>query len=111
MPDDVQQRLTNLFADYRAAIPDPEPSVNFMPRLWQKIDARQNQTITFRRMARAIITAAAAASLLMGAWIVNEPKASAFYGNSYLELLAASNDYDGLADAEIVVRQQQERFP
>jgi hypothetical protein len=34
------EALNALLASYRAASPDPEPSVNFMPQLWQKIDAR-----------------------------------------------------------------------
>ncbi len=110
MPDGEQEQVKRLFAAYRAALPDPEPSPEFMPRLWLKIDARQNQTIGFRRMAQALITAAAAVSLLMGAWIVREPAKSSFYANSYLELLAASDNNDGLGDAEIIIRQQQDRL-
>lgn len=101
MSDEVRhQRVTELFAAYRDALPDPEPSPEFMPRLWEKIEARQNQTLGFRRMARALITAAAAASLLMAAWMVNHPTVSPFYTNSYVEVLAASDN--GLGDAAII---------
>ena len=35
------KELDHLFARYRTAVPDPEASVNFMPELWRKIEARQ----------------------------------------------------------------------
>ena len=35
------QRLDALFRAYREACPAPEPSANFMPNLWQRIEARQ----------------------------------------------------------------------
>ena len=39
MGDD--ERLDALFRAYRQACPDPEPSADFMPRLWLKIEARE----------------------------------------------------------------------
>ena len=38
---EVEARLDDLFHAYREACPDPEPSVNFMPAMWAKIEARQ----------------------------------------------------------------------
>jgi hypothetical protein len=38
---DQNTELDHLFARYRTAVPDPEASVNFMPELWRKIEARQ----------------------------------------------------------------------
>jgi hypothetical protein len=102
MPEDLDRGLARLFAEYRDALPDPEPSANFMPRVWQRIEARQNQAVGFRRTARALITAAVALSFAMGAWIVTEPTSS-YYQNSYLELLAASDSNDGIGEVEIVV--------
>jgi len=40
-----EERLDALFRTYREAFPDPDPSRNFMPNLWQRIEARQ--TFTF----------------------------------------------------------------
>jgi hypothetical protein len=105
MPEHLEPGLARLFAEYRDALPDPEPSANFMPRVWQRIEARQRQTVGFRRTARALITAAAAVSFAMAAWIVKEPQ-STYYQNSYLELLAASDGTDNIADAEIVGSQR-----
>ncbi len=39
--DHGHEELDHLFERYRAALPDPEASVNFMPELWRKIEARQ----------------------------------------------------------------------
>src|SRR5438093_10337686 len=62
--DDAQ--LDALFQAYRAAYPDPEPGPDFMPRLWQKIEARERVSGLFGRLARHVATAAVALSLLMG---------------------------------------------
>ncbi len=91
--------LTNLFAAYRDACPDPEAGENFMPQLWQKIEARRAFAFRLKRLARGIITVAAAASLAMGVFLaarqhVTEP--------TYLELLAAGQSHDDMADSEIV---------
>ena len=54
------EALNALFASYRAANPDPEPSVNFMPQLWQKIEARERTSKVFTRWTRNLVTAALA---------------------------------------------------
>jgi hypothetical protein len=101
MSDELDPRVARLFDEYRAALPDMEGSTAFLPGLWQRIDARQNYASGFRRMAQMIVTAAAAVSLLMGAWIVNQ-RHSVYYDNSYVELLAAGDTPDSLVDSEIV---------
>lgn len=100
MPDGAtEKRLLTLFAAYRDACPDPEPNPDFMPRLWQRIDANRSIAFRFKRVAQGIITAAAAAALAMGAYLaVPQPPTPP----SYLELLAAGQPPDNIADAEIV---------
>jgi hypothetical protein len=93
-------RLAALFASYREACPDPEPSAEFMPRLWQKIDSRQSSLFGLKRLAQGIVTAAAAACLLMGAFLASSP--SAFNAGTYLESLAADQAHENPADVEIV---------
>src|SRR5258706_368782 len=51
------QKLDALFGAYRAACGGPEPSANFMPNLWARIESRQSVTFSFRRMANAFATA------------------------------------------------------
>ena len=59
-----EERLDALFRAF-AECPAPEPSANFMPNLWARIDSRQNLTFSFRRLANAFVTAAVAVSLRM----------------------------------------------
>ena len=43
--EDNDSKLDALFAQYRDAIPDQDSSVNFMPDLWKKIDARRHEGV------------------------------------------------------------------
>jgi hypothetical protein len=95
----ADERLQALLAAYRETYPDPEPGPDFMPQLWQKIDASRSFTFSLRRLARGIITAAAAAALLMGV-ILTQREANP--SPSYLELLAAGHAHNDLADTEII---------
>jgi hypothetical protein len=96
--------LSALFAAYREACPDPEPSANFTPAMWAKIEARQTFVHSLKRFAQGIVTAAAAASLVMGAYLYGPDNThnSPVYQNSYLELLANEQSMDNPANAEIV---------
>jgi hypothetical protein len=95
----VSDRLSELFAAYRTAVPDPESSAAFVPGLWEKIDARRSFAYSLKRFAQGLITAAAAVCLVMG-FFLSRPEPSNF---TYLEVLAADQtQHDGLADAEIV---------
>jgi hypothetical protein len=58
-------RLDELFQSYRASCPDIEPSANFMPNLWQKIDTRRGFWSVFERWARTGMAAAALLCLLL----------------------------------------------
>ena len=57
--------LAELFQRYARACPDVEPSANFMPRLWQKIEARHSFGSIFERLARTGMAAAAAVCLVL----------------------------------------------
>jgi hypothetical protein len=93
-----EERLDALLAAYRNACPDPEPSPDFMPGLWRKIEAQRAFAFTWRRLAQGIVTAAALASLAMGVYLKGVSPAPP----TYLETLAASQAPDSLADTEII---------
>jgi hypothetical protein len=96
--------LSSLFAAYREACPDPEPSQDFMPQLWRKIEARRSFAYGVKRLAQGFIAAAAVASLVMGAYLVQpQPRTPP----TYLELLAAGQSRYTLADTEIVQPYQE----
>ena len=87
------EKLDALFRAFAKACPDREPSANFMPTLWQRIEARQNNAFSFRRMANALATAAVALSIAMGVYM-SMPNPSN-YSQSYIEALADAKTLDG----------------
>lgn len=92
---EVDARLNDLFHAYRDACPDPEPSVNFMPVMWAKIEARQASSTVFNRMAKALVTAALGASVIMAilSSSYSQPANPAYEG-TYIQALAADHVSD-----------------
>lgn len=88
-PSEGEVRLETLFRAYREACPDPEPGVNFMPEMWAKIDARQLSTNLFSRMARALVTVALAATVILGIMVSSVSQSNSTYNGTYLEALTA----------------------
>ncbi len=86
-------RLDALFREFASVCPDREPSANFMPKLWQQIEARQTYTFSFRRMANALVTAAVALSIVLGAYM-SIPRTNGYTSQSYIEALADANALD-----------------
>jgi hypothetical protein len=60
MMTDEESGLNALLAAYGAACPEVEASPNFMPAIWQGIEARRSFWFVFQREARAMVTACAA---------------------------------------------------
>lgn len=94
VPDD--RELDHLFASYRDALPDMEPSAEFMPLLWQAIEARQNVTLNWRRLASAFASAALAICLVLtlAAYSIRS-HVSPVYESTYVEALALAEDDPG----------------
>lgn len=93
-----QDRLTELFAAYRNACPDPEPGAGFTLGLWERIEARRSFTLRWKRLSQAIITAAVAACFMMGLF---EARPDPMH-ETYLEVLASGQSADSPADEQIV---------
>ncbi len=85
-------RLDALFEAYRAACPDLEPGAEFMPRLWQRIEARQGMSAVFGRLARNLATAALALSTLLGLAVSISGSRVALPSESYVEVLAEEHN-------------------
>ena len=90
----LNSRLDDLFHAYRNACPDPEPSVNFMPELWSKIEARQASSTIFNRVAKTLVTAALGASVIMALMSASYSQPFAAYDGSYIQALAADHVSD-----------------
>jgi hypothetical protein len=94
---DQNTELDHLFERYRTAVPDPEASVNFMPELWRKIEARQFFLARVKRLTQVFVAAAAAICLLLGiALQVPSTDRHAVSGN-YVDVLADANPTENLA--------------
>lgn len=57
--------LNDLWVRYDEACAPPEPSADFMPGVWRKIEARRGFPFQFRSYARRMAATAAAFSLLL----------------------------------------------
>src|SRR5882757_1163808 len=90
-PSEDENRLNELFLAYREACPDPEPSATFMPRIWAKIEAREVSTNWFGSVARALVTAALAASVILGMMISSTNQSSSFFDATFVDALRADN--------------------
>ncbi|MCL6545545.1 MAG: hypothetical protein K6T61_09975 [Bryobacteraceae bacterium] len=97
----LERELDRLFAAYREACEPPEPSPNFMPRLWEKIEARRSVSYSFTRLSRALITAAAAICLLLVVLQATSRTTPVFYTQSYVEALAEASAADATSSFEI----------
>ena len=95
--DRMKDRLDALWVEYRDATPDPDAGPDFMPKLWQKIEARRVETTSvFRRLAQICVMATVALALVISAVLIpHNSYDEVFYSGTYVDILAAehSNDY------------------
>lgn len=87
--------LDGLFRAYHSACEPGEVSPNFMPELWQKIEKVQNESFSFRKIARTFLTVAAAMTLiLVGIETLPFNQTSPVFSATYVEALADHSDLD-----------------
>jgi len=93
--DHQGDKLDALFAEYRMACPDPEPSADFMPAMWKRIEARRVQTVSvFRHWAQVCVMGTVALTVLIGAVLIPRFQENATSGATYIEALAAEHSAD-----------------
>ena len=89
-----ERSLDELFVRYRQACPDVDPDPNFMPVLWQKIEARHSFWFTFVRFGRGALTASAAVCLLLVVLnLASTPQVMASYTDAILAETSAEQTY------------------
>lgn len=101
---DSEKQLDALFANYKAAVPDPDASANFMPELWGKIEARRSFTLRVRKLTHVFVGAAAALCLLFAMIeVMPMPRSThqELHG-TYVDVLAAAHPADNLSALGIV---------
>src|SRR5215467_10134969 len=86
-PDEA--RLDSLWVEYREACPEVDAGADFMPKLWQRIEARRNESLSFfRRFAQVCVMATVALSLIM-AVIIPLIQSDEGLAGTYADALAA----------------------
>lgn len=99
MNDDAE--LDRLFQEYRAACPEIEPSANFLPAVWRKIEARQSFWYVFRHLGRPVTAASAALCLLLLVLnLISSPAAHSL--PSYTDALMADHTAEKTYYAEAI---------
>ncbi len=87
-----EHRLPELFHRYKESCGSPEGGRNFMPELWARIETKRARTRVFERVARSLVGAAVALSLVFGAFLaLPNRQPSAFYSESFVEQIASDN--------------------
>jgi len=95
---DQEKELDHLFQRYRAGLPDPDASVNFMPELWRKIEARQRFVSRVKKLTQVFVAAAAAICLLFGMLLqVPVSNETPVVRGNYVDVLADANPAENLA--------------
>jgi len=89
----MERKLAALWIKYKEACPDPEPSANFMPELWQKIEARRQAALSvlFRRWVEACVVAALALAVLVTTLLIPRSQRLPVYQSTYLDVLAEAD--------------------
>ena len=105
---DWNNEVNGLFAEYKRAVPDPDPSANFMPELWEKIEARHSFTLRIKRLTRVFVGASAAVCLLFGMLEVIPGSSRAEVRGSYVDVLAAAHPADNLSSLGIAPHDSSE---
>jgi hypothetical protein len=89
--DPCEDRLDELFRAYRLACPDLDASAGFMPAMWSKIEAREVSTNWFGRVAKALVTAAVAATVILGMMISSNNQSNSFFDATFVDALRADH--------------------
>lgn len=89
--------LGQLFSRYKALVPDREPSANFMPELWLKIEARQSLVLRIRRLTQVFVAAAAAICIVFATYMAVPHSDNSVLNGNYVDVLAQSLPAENLA--------------
>ena len=98
----VNENLDALFAEYREACPDQEASANFMPQLWEQIEAQRSAVSSsswFRLWARVWLVATLALAIVIGGILIPRFENPPAYQASYVDVLTAA---DSVNDAAVL---------
>lgn len=96
--ENTDRQLSNLLRTYRDACPDIEGGANFVPGLWQKIEARRTLPMMMRRWVQVFVSGSVAATLAMSLFLLTAPGPG--FTTSYVEALANDDPQELMAYAD-----------
>ena len=98
-PDEqpLPQELQAMFSSYREALPDTEPGANFMPGVWARIEPQRSMTWSFRKIAKALVTAAVGACLALSLFLSSSSPLNVTT-RSYVDVLDEHNNTDDVTE-------------
>jgi hypothetical protein len=97
-----ESALDELFQSYRAACPEIEPGINFMPAVWQKIELRHSFWFAFQRLARTATTGCAALCVILVILNFTSTPQSARATATYTDALLADHSAEKTYDTEAI---------
>ena len=89
-----EHKLDELFVAYRESLPDREPSVNFTPELWRRIDQRRKVSFSLTRFTRGFVSGALALCFAMTALTWTPPSMSSVYTATYADVLDEEHKHE-----------------
>lgn len=98
----LDRDFDRLLGQYRRDIGEPDASVTFMPRLWEKIEAKRRFAFRFRRLTQLFVGSAAAICLLIAGVTTIRPNPAPSLHGTYLDVLAEAHPVETLAAQGIV---------
>ncbi len=102
MGDVREEKLEQLLTQYGASLPDLEPTANFMPGVWARIEARREVRFRLIHLSRVFLSGAAAIWLLIAGVQFLPKHEPAARHQSYVDALAATHESGVLTFAEAV---------
>jgi hypothetical protein len=104
--DQWNNELNDLFAGYKATMPDLDPSPDFMPELWKKIEARQTLVVRIKKLTQVFVAAAAAICVILALLLTVPSTNKTIISGNYVDALAEIHPAESLAPLGLLADSQ-----
>jgi hypothetical protein len=90
--DHREEKLDRILSAYRSSVGVPDSSVDFMPGMWAKIEARRNQGLVLTGFWRWAAVSLTACSLILGVWMGYSSSTESADSASYVDVLQEDHE-------------------
>jgi hypothetical protein len=94
--------LNRLLARYAQSVSEPEAGANFMPGVWQRIEAKRGVSFKLAAYARVLAMGAASLCLAAGLFELSTARPDSFSSSRYVDVLDDDDAAETLAFADVV---------